>query len=374
MNITISEVKSRKDLRLFIFLPAKIHRHHPNWVPPVYMDEWTFHHPKKNPAFGFSDTLRLLAYRDGILAGRIMGIINHKYNETHQEKDARFAFLETYDDPEVAHALLAKVEDWAREKGMVNLVGPLAFSDKDPQGLLVEGFAEPVVITSNCHFPYQVKLIEDYGFVKKTDLVAYKLMVPPEMPEFYLKISERAIRNNPRIRLIEPSKKSELKKLVIPVFRLVNETFKEIYGFSEISEQEMKEFARRYMPILDSRFLKVLKNEKDEVIAFVLGLPEISEGIQKSRGYILPFGILQILSAQKRTKLLTLLIGAVHPSYRNLGLDAIMGVSMFESCRKAGLEWIDSHLELETNTKVRAEMEKMGGVVYKRFRIYEKKL
>ena len=263
MNLSISEVKSRGDLRRFIHLPAKIHHGHANWVPPVYMDEWTFHDPKKNPAFGFSDTIRLLAHRDGQLVGRIMGIINHKYNKIHNEQDARFAFLETYDDPEVANALLKTVEVWAREKGMENLVGPLAFSDKDPQGMLVEGFDEPVVITSNCHYPYQAKLVEDYGFVKKTDLVAYKLVVPAEMPEFYLRIRERALRNNPNIRLVEPSRKSELKKLVIPVFRLVNETFKEIYGFSEVSEKEMKEFARRYLPILDTRFLKVLMNERN---------------------------------------------------------------------------------------------------------------
>lgn len=134
----------------------------------------------------------------------------------------------------------------------------------------------------------------------------------------------------------------------------------------------MKEFSKRYLPILHKDFIKVLKNEKDEVIAFVLGIPEVSEGIKKSNGYVLPFGIFKILKAQKTTKQLTLLLGAVRPDYRNTGLDTIMGVSMFESARKNNLEWMDSHLELETNTRVRAEMEKMGGVVYKRFRIYSK--
>ncbi|MCF8381790.1 MAG: hypothetical protein K9H49_19615 [Bacteroidales bacterium] len=372
--IFISEVKSRSSLRKFIHLPAKIHKDHSNWVPPVYMDEWTFHNPKKNPAFGHCDTIRFLASRNGTIIGRIMGVINHKYNDLHHEKDARFSFLECFDDPEVSEALFKKIEEWAVSKGMENLVGPLAFSDKDPQGLLVEGYDEPVVISTNCNFPYQVDLVEKYGFTKKTDLVAYKIMVPEEMPEFYLKIRERAIRNNPGIKLVEPKSNKEIRSLISPVFRLVNITFKEIYGFSEMSEKEMKEFSQRYLAILHKDLIKVLKNEKDEVIAFVLGIPEISEGVKKSKGYVLPFGIFQILRAQKATKQLTLLLGAVHPDYRNAGLDTIMGVSMFESARKNNLEWMDSHLELENNTKVRAEMEKMGGVVYKKFRIFEKKI
>lgn len=242
----------------------------------------------------------------------------------------RVFFLECYNDTEVSEALLKEVEEWARSKGMENLVGPLAFSDKDPQGLLVEGFDEPVVIATNCNFPYQVELLNKYGFVKKKDLVAYKIMVPDTMPEFYLKIRERAIRNNPGIRLVEPKTNKEIKRLISPVFRLVNITFKEIYGFSEMSEKEMKDFSNRYLPILHKDLIKVLNNEKDEVIAFVLGIPEISEGVKKSKGYVLPFGIFKILKAQRVTKQLTLLLGAVHPEYRNSGLDTIMGVSMFE--------------------------------------------
>lgn len=371
-HISVREVQTRSELRTFIHLPAKIHREHPNWVPPVYMDEWAFHSPKKNPAFSHSDTIRLLAFRGKEPVGRIMGIINKKYNELHNENDARFSFFDCYNDKEISRILLKALEAWARAKGMKNMVGPLAFSDKDPQGLLIEGFHEPVVITTNCNPEYMVNLISNEVYKKKTDLVAYKLSVPEEMPEFYMKIRERALRNNPGIKLIQPQTKKEIKSLVAPVFRLVNITFKEIYGFSEMSEKEMKEFSKRYLPILHKDFIKVLKNEKDEVIAFVLGIPEVSEGIKKSNGYVLPFGIFKILKAQKTTKQLTLLLGAVRPDYRNTGLDTIMGVSMFESARKNNLEWMDSHLELETNTRVRAEMEKMGGVVYKRFRIYSK--
>jgi GNAT superfamily N-acetyltransferase len=374
MAIEIREVKSRKDLKTFIHLPAKIHKNHFNWVPPVYMDEWTWYNPKKNLAFGYSDTVLYLAYIDNKAVGRIMGIINHKYNVANDIREGRFMYPETYEDFDVAKALLIAVENWAREKEMDTLVGPLGFSDKDPQGLLIDGFDEPVVISSTCNFPYLTDFVEKAGYKKHKDLVVYKMLVPEVIPDFYQKIYERANRNNPSLRVVELKNKWQLKPYIRPVLSLMNETFKDIYGFVALSEKEMDEFASRYLLILDARFIKVIENEKGEVIAFVLAMPDISEGIKKSRGYVLPFGVFHILRSQKKTKQLNLLLGGIREDYRNTGIDTILGVKMFESAHKAGLECIDSHLELETNLKMRAEMERMGGKVYKTFRIFRKEL
>ncbi|MFZ4462370.1 MAG: hypothetical protein ACOYN5_00865, partial [Bacteroidales bacterium] len=270
MAIEIREVKSRKDLKTFIHLPAKIHKNHFNWVPPVYMDEWTWYNPKKNLAFGYSDTVLYLAYIDNKAVGRIMGIINHKYNVANDIREGRFMYPETYEDFDVAKALLFAVENWAREKEMDTLVGPLGFSDKDPQGLLIDGFDEPVVISSTCNFPYLTDFVEKAGYKKHKDLVVYKMLVPEVIPDFYQKIYERANRNNPSLRVVELKNKWQLKPYIRPVLSLMNETFKDIYGFVALSEKEMDEFASRYLLILDARFIKVIENEKGEVIAFVL--------------------------------------------------------------------------------------------------------
>jgi len=374
MSIEIREVKGKSELKKFIFLPAKIHRNHKNWVPPVYMDERVFFNPSKNDSFSHSDTILLLAWSGNEAVGRVMGIINHHYNERTGENDARFCFLECYEDFDVAESLITSVENWAKARNCNNLVGPLGFSDKDPQGLLVEGYDQPVVIASNCNFPFQVGFVEKMGYEKKTDLVVYQLQVPENVPEFYFKISERARRNNPGLTVVEPKSKRELKKLVRPVFELVNETFKDIYGFSEMTVKEMDEFADRYILVMDPRFIKLIKNEAGKVIAFVLAMPDISDGVKKCKGYVFPFGFISILLSQKKTKQLNLLLGGISPEYRNSGLDTIMGVLMMKDAAKAGFKYMDSHLELETNTKVRAEMEKMGGKVYKRFRIFTKKL
>lgn len=374
MEILVKPVCTRRDLRKFIHLPAKIHKDHSNWIPPLYSDDWEFFNSEKNKSFGYSDVIMLLAYRGGTLVGRIMGIINKKYNELHREKHARFNFLETWDDREVIGVLISHVEEWARIKGMKKLVGPLAFSDKDPQGYLISGFNEPVSIATHCNYEYLIGHLEALGYTKDIDLVVYKIRVPDQTPELYLKIAERARRNNPGIKLLEFTRRRDLKPWIRPIFTLINETFTEIYGFMPFTLEEMDDFANRYLLIMDPHYIKAVLTERNEPVAFVIAMPDISKGIKRSRGYLLPFGIIQILLAGKRSKQLNLLLGAIHPEYQNRGLDTIMGSAMLESARKGNLKYVDSHLEMETNTKVRAEMEYMGGEVYKTFRVFGKSL
>jgi len=373
-EITVQEVKSKKELKEFIHLPAAIHQNHLNWVPPIYMDEWEFFNPKKNKSFQSCDTILLLAYHNNKVVGRIMGIIHHKYNEKHQENRARFAFFETWNDEDVATALIQSIENWARKKGMNQLIGPLAFSDKDPQGMLIEGFDEPAVIASNCNFPYQAELIDKNGYTKEVDLVVYQIKIPDPIPEFYQKIYERAVGLNHGLHVLEFTSRRKVKPYIHPVLQLLNRTFTEIFGFIPFTEAEMDDFANRYLFLINPRFIKVVINNENEVVAFVIGMSHIGEGIQKAKGYLFPFGIFKIFAAGRKSKQLNLLLGGIDPAYRGKGLDVLMGVKMLKSATAQGKTIIDSHLELENNIKVRAEMERMGGRVYKRYRIFGKAL
>jgi len=372
MEIVVKPVCSKSDLRKFIYLPAKIHKNHANWIPPLYSDEWEFFNEKKNKSYEYSDVILLLAYRDNKVVGRIMGIINHKYNDLHKQKNARFNYLETWDDLEVSKTLISYIEEWARSKGMKKLVGPLAFSDKDPQGYLIEGFDEPISIATHCNYKYLVDHLVEMGFKKDIDLVVYKIKIPEQTPELFTKVAERALQNNSGLKLREFTRRKDLKPWIRPIFTLINETFKEIYGFMPFTLEEMDDFANRYLLIMDPRLIKAVLNEKDEAVAFVIAMPDISKGIKRSKGYILPIGILHILIAGRRTRQLNLLLGAVRPDYQNRGLDSIMGSALLDSARKQNMEYMDSHLEMETNTKVRAEMEYFGGEVYKRYRVFGK--
>lgn len=374
MAIETREVKSRKDLKTFIFLPERIHADHENWVHPIYMDEWKYFDKKKNKAFGYCDTILLLAERDGRVVGRAMGIINHRFNEHSNQKTARFGYLDTYEDREIVRALLKTVEDWARERGMTKIIGPYGFSDQDPEGFLIEGFEHRATIATYCNFEWMPKFIEEEGYVKDIDWFVYKIDVPKEPPEFYKRIYERAMKRG-TYQIIEFRKKKEIKPWIRPILSLMNECYLtgNIYGFAPLAEEEMDDLAKRYLPVLDPRFIKAVRKD-DEVVAFIIGMPDMTEGIRKARGRLLPFGFYHILRAAKKTKQLDLLLGAIKERYRGQGLDVLMGIRVIVAAQEAGYEIIDTHHEMESNVKVRAEMERMGGQIYKKYRAFQKAL
>ncbi len=374
MAIQIKEVTTRKLMHEFIHLPAKIHKNHSNWVPPIYMDEWTYFNPKKNHAFDHCTTILYVAIVNNEVVGRIMGIISQQYNESHNITDVRFCYLETYEDSQVFNALIDALAAWAKTHGMNRMVGPLGFSDKDPQGWLIEGYNEPIVIASNCNFRYMNVLLDNLGFSKEVDLVVYKIPIPDELPEFYKSIYKRFTSRESNLKLKEFSSRSQVKPYIHKVLTLLNLTFSDIYGFVPFTLKEMDDFANRYLYLINPRFIKIFVNEKEEVVSFLIAMSDISEGIKKSKGYLLPWGFIPILTAGKKSKQLNLLLGGIAPEHQGRGLDVMMGIKLLESARNAGKVIMDSHLELETNLKVRAEMEKFGGVVYKRYRIYQKSI
>lgn len=374
MNVHVKEVTAERDLRTFIYLPEKLHSGHKEWVHPIYRDDWEYFDRRRNKAFSYCDAVLYLAFRDGRAVGRIMGIINRRFNEHKGEALARFGFLETTEDRDVVRALLAAVEDWGRGRGMTRIVGPYGFSDQDPEGFMIEGFEHRATIATYGNFPWMPGFVEAEGYVKDMDYFVYKIDVPKVMPEFYNRIYERAVRKGV-FEVLDFRSKKEMKPWVRPILALMNECYLEgnIYGFAPLDEKEMDDLARRYMPILDPRFIKVVK-KGDETAAFIIGIPDMSEGIRKARGRLFPFGFIHILRSAKKTKQLDLLLGAVKEKYRGMGLDVMMGVRMLKSAQAAGLEIIDTHHEMETNLKVRAEMERMGGTIYKRYRVFSKNL
>jgi hypothetical protein len=371
-QIVIREVQSKKEKRDFIYLPSQVHRNDDDWLPPIYMDEWELYNKKKNKSYQYADAVLYLAYRGSKPVGRIMGIINNRYNSINNENHGRFCFMECYEDQEVVHALIKKTEEWARNKGMVKLVGPLGFSDKDPQGFQIEGFEHPQFMTAPTNSPYLPILIEKEGYKKNRDLVNYMAPMPQELPLVYQKVLSRVSKNED-YRIVEFEAKKELRPYIVPALELMNQTFMEIYGFVPLTDKEKKDFAARYLPILDPKFIKVVKNEAG-LIGFAIGMPDVSIGIKKAKGRLLPFGIFKILQESKRSKKLLMLLGGVKKEYRGKGIDVLMAVKIIDSGIKHKMEWIDSHLVLEDNRRMRAECERVGGKVVKKFRIYQKEL
>ena len=369
-EIVIKEVLTRKDLRDFIYLPEKVHRKE-DWLPPIYMDEWVLFDRKKNKSFKYADALLLLAIRDRKPVGRIMGLINRRYNDINNEQHGRFCFMECYNDQAVFHALITRIEDWVRQNGMTKLVGPLGFSDKDPQGFQIEGFEYPQFITSANNSPYMVNLVENEGYVKKIDLVNYLGDMPNEFPRVYERVLER-VKKTEDFKIVEFPGKKELKPYILPVLELMNETFSEIYGFVPLNDKEKSDFAARYLPILDPQFIKVVQKDDGQLIGFAIGMPDISAGIKACRGRMLPFGIFRVLRESKRSKKLIMMLGGVKKEYRGKGIDVLMGVKILQCGINKKMESLDSHLVLENNLRMRGEYERIGCKVVKKFRIYQK--
>jgi len=303
-----------------------------------------------------------------------MGLINHRYNQVKNENNARFSYLETYNDQEVAHALISRVENWARALGTEKIVGPLGFSDKEPQGYLVFGFDEPTVLAANCNFEYQVELIKNEGYVPEINLVSYKAAIPETTPPLYQRMLPRIEKLNSDFRMVEFNSRWKLRKYIRPVLHLTNRAFQKIYGSMPYEEKEMDDFANRFIWLLNPKFVKVIEDQNGEVIAYTVVMPDISKGIQKSKGYLFPFGLFSILRSGKKSNRIVALLGAIEEQYRSRGFDVMMGLKIFESARQEGKTEIDGHLVMETNYAMRGEYEHIKGVIYKRYSIFSKSL
>lgn len=373
MNIVLKVADSKQLLKEFIFLPEKIYRGDSRWVPPMFVDEWNFHNPEQNKALEYSEIIRVIAYADSQAVGRIMGIINHKYNHEHHEQTARFFALDCINHQQVAHALIEYIEQWAKRKGMGKLIGPYGFSDKDPQGLQIEGLALLPVIATPTNPAYLQTLVENEGYEKELDCVSYQMQVPEKLPPVYEKVFSR-IASTRNFRLLEFTTKRQLKPFIIPLFKLVNETYAPLFGFVPMTEEEMKKFAAQYMPVLVPELVKVVVDTSNEMVAFVVSMPDMSAGIQKAKGRLFPFGFIHILRSMQKTNQLNLLLGAIKSTHRGKGLNVLMGKALMDSARKRQLTVMDSHLILEKNEIMRAECEKLGGVICKRYRVYQKLL
>ncbi len=370
MSIKIIKVETKKDLERFIFLPEKLYRNYDNWLPPMYRDERKYYNPSKNKVLTETQTQLALAYKDGRPAGRIMGIIYPSYNEEIGRKEVRFNKFDCINDPGVAEALLNFIAEWGRSHGMDQMIGPYGFTGREPQGALIEGFDIEPVISTPSNPPYIPLLIENAGFKPDTRWVEYQFPVPAIMPPIYERVYKRMI-NQGRFQIIDFRKKEEVKPYVIPVLQLINDAFRNHYGFVPMSEEEMKKLASNYWPVMDPRFIKVV-TEGDRIVGAVIAIPHISEGIKKARGRLFPFGYFHLRSALKQTRQLDLMLGGIREDVRGKGIDVLISVHMIRSAREAGMQIIDSHLELEENRKIRSEMERLGGKIVKRFATFRK--
>ena len=377
--IEIKKVESKKDMKTFIDFHYDLYEGNEYDVPNLFSDEMNTLSKDKNAAFEFCEAEYYLAYKDGKLAGRVAAIINHKANNKWGKKSVRFGWIDFIDDREVSKALLDAIEKYGREKGMEDVVGPLGFTDMDPEGMLVWGFDQlgtMPTIYNYAYYPEHIEALE--GFEVDNKYVEFKIMVPDEVPEKYAKIA-MMIEKRYNLHVRKLTKKDVfLGGMGQKIFDLINDTYKDLYGYSELSQKQIDQLIKSYLGFLDFNLITCIEDwtgGEHKLIGVGITMPSLAHALRKCRrGRLLPFGWYHVLRAikQHKTNIVDLLLIGILPEYRAKGANALLFADLIPWYQKYGIEWGETQVELETNAGVQGQWGALTPVMHKRRKCYKK--
>ena len=374
MSVEIKKVTTKSDLKRFIRFNYEFYKNNPYSVPDLYDDMLNTFSPQKNAAFEFCEADYFMAFRDGKMVGRVAAIINRRANETWKKKTVRFGWIDFIDDIEVSTALIDTVKQWGKERGMTEMEGPLGFTDMDAEGMLVEGFDQLSTMATIYNYPYYPQHMEKLGLVKSADWVEMKIYVPDAIPEKHKRISEIiSKRYNLHIRKLKSKKEVYKTGIGHEIFRLINEAYTPLFGYSRMTERQIDQYVNMYVPVLDLRMVTLVENEKNELVAVGISMASLSRALQKAKGRLLPFGWWYLLKALmwKRPKVLDLLLVAVRPDYQGKGANALLFTDLIPIYKKMGFEYAESIPELEMNDKVQNQWQYFKTEQHKRRRCFK---
>ncbi len=377
-SVQIKRVETKKDLKDFIEFHYDLYEGDQYDAPNLYSDELKTLSRDKNAAFDFCEAEYFLALKEGKVVGRVAAIINKKANEKWDKKDVRFGWIDFIDDIEVSRALLQAVEDYGKEKGMDSVVGPLGFTDMDPEGMLTWGFDQLGTMATIYNYEYYPQHMEKLtGWQKDNDYVEYRLDVPETAPEKYTKIAEMVEkRYNLHARKLTKKEIFEGgygKKL----FDLINVTYSHLYGFSELSERQIDQYVKMYFPLADLDLITVVEdgNKDNQLVGLAITIPSLTRALQKChRGRLFPFGWWHLLRAIKfhKTEVVDLLLIGVLPEYRSKGANSLVFADLIPRYVKYGFKWGETHVEMETNESVQSQWGPLDPTMHKKRRCYRK--
>ena len=374
-NVTVKTVSTKSELRDFVRLPRRIYAHYPCYVPDMESDVRDTFSPQKNAELESSDIQPFIAYADGEPAGRIVGIVNHLANKQWHTRNVRFGFLEFTDDHEVSRALLEAVEEWGRRQGMTRIQGPMGFSDLDKEGMLVEDFDMNGSMTALYNPPYYPVHVERLGYEKEVDWLQAHINIPQEVPEKYARVA-RLAREMFGLHTRGLTKKEIYSGYGQKIFQLINLAYAPIFGYAELSERQIDFYLNRYVPLLDTRMLSVVEDEKGGLVAVAITMRSLALALQKSQGRLFPFGwfhLLRALTCQREDKAEMLLV-AVHPDYQGLGVNALFFENLIPVYNRLGIRWAETGPQLESNVRELSQWKPLNPRFVKRRRCYTKDL
>ena len=379
MAIEIKRVETNRDLRRFIDFHYDLYQGCPYDVPALFLDEMNTLRSDRNVAFDFCEAAYFIAYRDGRMVGRIARIVNHRANERWEKKDVRFGWIDFIDDIEVSRALFKAVEDWGRSKGMTAIVGPLGFTDLDPEGMLTMGFDRLGTMETIYNYEYYPRhMRQQDGWKKDNDYVEYYLPMPYKTPEKFAKLAEM-IEKRYNLHVKKVTRKDIRNGYARELFKIINETYKDIYGFVSLTERQIDQYVKLYLPALDLNLVTVIVDgNKDNAIAGVgITMPSLAHAVQKCRrGRLFPLGWWHLLRAVKyhKTDGVDLLLIGFLPEYRTKGANALLFADLIPRYIEYGFKWGETNIEMEDNNGVQGQWDALEHINHKRRRCYRKEL
>ncbi|MDE6392476.1 MAG: N-acetyltransferase [Muribaculaceae bacterium] len=374
--IEIRELEpSKKNLRAFTRFQIDLYDGNPYYVPPMIYDDIQTLSPDMNPASEFCEQVLFMAFRDGKPVGRVAGIINRQVNEKTREKTARFGFIDFVDDHEVSASLMKAVEKWARQNGMNRMIGPLGFTDLDHEGMLVEGFDELSTMATIYNYPYYPSHLEKLGYKKESDWVEFLMEVPDAVPERYNRIAD-IVKAKFGLKVVKyKSRKRVKKEYGHALFHLINEAYRDLYQYSQLTERQIEYYINQYLDLLNLDLLTLITDKNGRLVGVGISMPSMSRALQKSKGKLFPFGWIHLLRGLKgKNDRVDLLLVAVHPEYQNKGVNALLFQDLIPYYIANGYRYAESNPEMETNSKVQTQWEYFNTRQHRRRRSFSKKI
>ena len=382
-SVEIKRVETNRDLEAFIQLHYDLYRGNPYDAPNLHSDEMRTLRKDKNSAFEFCEAEYFLAYRDGKVTGRVAAIINHRYNKQRKRQAVRFGWIDLINDEEVMRALLTAVEDYGRQHGMTEIIGPLGFTDMDPEGMLIKGFDELGTMATIYNYEYYPKLMEKMeGYTKDNDYVEYKAFVPKgDMPEKFSRVAQMVSkRYNLHCPVIKRNKVFGPDGYGRKIFNVINKTFADLYGYSQMTERQIDEYINEYFKYLSLDLVCVIEDWNTpghDVVGVGITIPSLTKALQKCHnGRLLPFGWWHLIKVLKfhKTDIVDMLLIGVLPEYRTKGANSLLFYQLIPVFQKYGFKWGETHVHMESNTNVQNQWLYFKNEQHKRRRCYVKRL
>jgi len=368
-DIKVKQVLNSSDLELFIKFPMELYKGNPYYVPPLINEEKSIWMKEENPALQYSEAAQFLAYKGENIVGRIAVMINHKEEKELGIRKVRFGWLDFINDIEVSKSLINTAIEYAKSKGISKIEGPMGFTNLDKAGMLTKGFDKLATMIGIYNFDYYPKHMEQLGLVKEKEWVEFEINFPDTLPDKVEKFSN-LIAEKYELELVKFKAKKDILPLVDSMFKLLDDTYKNLSTYTPITEEQIKHYKEKYFKFIDKDYIVCIKDKSGSLISFAITMPSYSKALQKAKGKLFPFGWWHLLNAGKKNDRANFYLIGIHPQYQKRGVTAIIFKEIYETFKKKGVKFLETNPELEENASIQALWQDYNPINHKRRRTY----